>query len=134
VSIFLFNFKQRFAHKVESGEKRQTIRATRADGRVPRKGDIAKLFTGLRTRNTRLLMAAQVIGCEPVRIDFAGGTLVLGATVLIGARLNQFAKDDGFAGAAEMFDWFRETHGPDDFEGFCVRWDPGVPVIGSAVT
>ena len=34
MSIFLFNFKPRFAPKVESGAKRQTIRATRADGRA----------------------------------------------------------------------------------------------------
>ena len=125
MSIFLFNFKQRFAPKVESGEKRQTIRATRADGRVPRKGDIAKLYTGLRTRNTRLMMAAQVIGCDPVYIDFAERSVVLGGNLLRPGTLERFAKEDGFTDASEMIDWFKETHGLDDFEGFCVRWDPG---------
>ena len=124
MSIFLFNFKPRFAPKVESGAKRQTIRATRADGRVPRPGDIAKCYTGLRTTKTRLLMAAPVVRCEPVRIDFEARTILVGATLLIGPHLERFAKDDGFADAAEMFDWFHEPHGPDDFEGFVVQWLP----------
>ena len=124
MSTFLFNFKPQFAPLVESGAKRQTIRAARADNRVPRIGDIAKCYTGLRTTKARLLLAAPIVRCELVRIDFGGGTLLLGATLLIGSRLGQFAKDDGFTGAGEMFDWFKETHGPDDFQGFCVRWEP----------
>jgi hypothetical protein len=124
VSTFLFNFKPQFARLVESGAKRQTIRATRADNRVPRPGDIAKCYTGLRTTKARLLLAAPVVRCEPVRIDFEARTVLVGATLLIGPRLGQFAKDDGFAGSAELFDWFKETHGPDDFEGFVVQWLP----------
>lgn len=120
---FLFNFKPKFAPLVESGAKRQTIRATRADNRVPQPGDVTKLYTGLRTIKARLLLAAPVIDCEPVRIDFSERSLVLGGNRLRLGTLEQFAKEDGFADAAELFDWFKETHGPDDFEGFCVRWE-----------
>ena len=123
MSTFLFNFKPQFARLVESGAKRQTVRATRKDNRVPRSGDTVKLYTGLRTRKARLLLAAPVVRCEPVRI-FSDRTVLVGATMLIGQHLARFAKDDGFAGAAEMFDWFQETHGPDDFEGFVVQWLP----------
>jgi hypothetical protein len=125
MSTFLFNFKPQFVPLVKSGKKRQTVRATRADGRVPRPGDVAKLYTGLRTRNTRLLMAADIIACDPVRIDFEERAFVLGGERLRLGTLEQFAKEDGFANATEMIDWFKGTHGPDDFEGFCVRWDPG---------
>ena len=49
----LYNFKQRFAPLILDGRKRHTIRATR---RVPDKvGNVAHLYTGLRTKNTVLL-------------------------------------------------------------------------------
>ncbi len=71
MSTFLFNFKAQFVPLVESGVKRQTIRQTRKDKRRPVPGDIAALYTGLRTRNTRLLLRAPVVQCCAVRMDIA---------------------------------------------------------------
>lgn len=53
--VFLINFKQQFAEMVESGEKRQTIRRERKGHRQIGKGDHLKLYTGLRTKQCRLL-------------------------------------------------------------------------------
>ncbi len=50
------NFQARFAPLVESGEKRQTIRAYRKDGRDPKRGDKLYLFTGMRTKACRPLI------------------------------------------------------------------------------
>ena len=47
------NFKKEFADKVASGEKRQTIRALRKDGKNPRPGQKLYLYTGMRTKYCR---------------------------------------------------------------------------------
>src|SRR6185437_1962428 len=64
-----FNFQKRFAPKVASGQKRQTIRARRKDGRMPRRGDHIKLYTGLRTRDVELLCEGTITECFSVTMD-----------------------------------------------------------------
>lgn len=49
----MFNFKKQFADSVESGEKRQTIRARRKNR--PQVGQTAYLYTGARTKACRKL-------------------------------------------------------------------------------
>ena len=49
------NFRAEFADAVERGEKCQTIRAYRKDGRNPKPGDTLHLYTGMRTRACRRL-------------------------------------------------------------------------------
>ena len=46
---FVLNFKRQFAAAVETGAKRQTIRANRKDNKRPQVGDVACCYTGLRT-------------------------------------------------------------------------------------
>jgi hypothetical protein len=55
-----FNFKKDQAEKVESGKKCATIRPTRR----AKPGDTLQLYTGLRTKKTRLLKVAR---CTEVR-------------------------------------------------------------------
>lgn len=124
MAIFLFNFKKEFAPGVESGEKRQTIRRNRKDGKRPVPGDTAKLFTGLRTRGVRLLRAETVTECMSVRMHIDEGVIVIDGRALSYLERDDFAKADGFATVAEMLLWFRNQHETYDFEGFCVRWTP----------
>jgi hypothetical protein len=124
VSIFLFNFKKEFISRVESGEKRQTIRRIRKDKRRPIAGDMVKLYTGLRTRAARLLQAANVVECMSVRMHIDEGVIVIDGRKLEKDEAFAFAKADGFVCIDEMMCWFRDQYGTDDFEGFCVRWNP----------
>jgi hypothetical protein len=126
VRTFIFNFKKEFAPAVESGAKCQTVRATRKDGRVPRVGDLAKGYTGLRTRSTRLLVAGPVIEAGRVLIDFRESTIALNGGRLTASESAEFARADGFASFPQMLSWFRCAHkqDPDYFEGFYAKWRP----------
>ena len=62
------NFKKQFADKVERGEKRQTIRALRADGRNPQPGQTLFLYTGMRTKSCRKLGEAVCSSVEQIDI------------------------------------------------------------------
>ena len=55
------NFQAQFAPLVESGEKRQTIRAYRKDGRDPTPGCKLYFFTGMRTKACRPLIVERSI-------------------------------------------------------------------------
>jgi hypothetical protein len=121
---FLFNFKSRFASLVESGAKLQTVRAHRKDGKIPNAGDIAKLYTGLRTREARLLKEAKVFECFPVHFDLEKGqrAIISNGIRLHAGEMNSFARLDGFEHSTEMLDWFESTYQTNEFDGFCVRW------------
>ena len=66
------NFKAEFAPLVESGEKRQTIRKLRKDGRDPKVGDALYLYTGMRTKKCRKLGIAPCESVQPIEIDEYG--------------------------------------------------------------
>lgn len=121
---FLFNFKKEFAPKVESGEKLQTVRATRKDRRVPVPGDLAKGYTGLRTRSARLLVSSPIVEAGRVLIDFRESTIAIRGGRLSASEAAEFARADGFESFPAMLAWFREAHqeDPDYFEGFYAKW------------
>lgn len=128
MSTFLFNFQRQFAARVEQGEKRQTIRGRRADGRRPQPGDQVKLYTGLRTRHARLLCQAAVVRCRAVRIDFAAndgnGEMVIDGELLQLEHRQTFAAADGFDCWQAMLAWFKDQYGSQgsSWDGFCVEW------------
>ncbi len=128
----LVGFKERFADLVESGKKRQTIRAPRKDGRVPKVGERVYLYTALRTQAARKLGEGVVQSVHTLRLerrpgdgrpifaDFDGG--------YIGLRYkdpDRFERDiatrDGFSSPREMLDWFKHNHSL-PFDGTVIRW------------
>lgn len=122
MSTFLFNFKKEFVPAVESGQKCQTIRCKRKDGKRPVIGDTVKLYTGLRSRNTRLLRATPVTECLSVRMHLDDGVIVIDGRKLDIDEATEFAKADGFNSVGEMEQWFIDQYKTYDFEGFCIRW------------
>ena len=126
MSTFVFNFNLRFAGVIRRGEKRQTIRQTRKDKRVPAVGDLVKLYTGLRTKDTLLLGEGFVTTCQPIVVDWwttnAWGIYPDGRRLVL-EEANDFAQADGFKSAQELLDWFKDTYPAQvKLEGFCVRW------------
>ena len=120
------NFQKQFAYAVESGTKRQTIRAERKDGRDPKPGDTLYLFTGMRTKQCRRL------GEEACKSRFSVWLSPAGSVWLDGTRLDpgdceSLAIDDGFEGDhnatpfEKMIAWFKKTHSL-PFSGYLIKW------------
>lgn len=99
-----YNFLKRFAPAVRDGLKRQTIRAHRKDGRVPKVGEQLQLYTGMRTKHCTLLIRAR---CRKVqRIRVAADRLELDDVTLTRVDADAFARADGFSCYDELVSWF----------------------------
>lgn len=118
----LLNFQSRFAPHVESGEKRQTIRAYRKDGRDPKVGDRLYLYTGARTKACRKLGEATVRRVTTFEIE--APVLAVGGKIygIRDRRIRAIALRDGFSSADAMVHWFRKVHGF-PFRGLLIEWD-----------
>lgn len=139
------NFQKRFAGLVESGAKRQTIRALRRDGRDHKPGDSLYLFTGMRTRNCRRLVVragvdvdrvpvanrpyGHVVRCtsadrisidDPVLCERAS-CVKIGSLELLSGEAERVARADGFISFEELLD-FVETEHDLPFEGVLSHW------------
>ncbi len=121
----LYNFQKRFAAKVESGEKCQTIRLRRK--RPTREGEILHLYTGLRSKFSRLLRRAKCVRVLPIEIYF-DWVRVGPESLFLGVDLDPFARADGFADAEDFFRFWRDVHGlsvENPLKGFdLIQWEP----------
>ncbi len=120
------NFQQQFAPLVESGEKRQTVRAYRKDGRNPKVGDRLYLYTGLRTKQCRKLGEAiaksvEVIGIDEPMFCEDESPIEIVPLVLLPREAHDLAIRDGFSDLDEMLSFFDKTHGL-PFKGLLIRW------------
>lgn len=118
-----YNFQREFASKVESLEKRQTVRP-RGRRRHARPGDALQLYTGQRTRSCRKLLEAVCKAAADVIIDRDGNALPL--IHIAGQKLDAleayaFARADGFTSAEAMTQWFEQQHGL-PVDGVCIQW------------
>lgn len=89
------NFKKQFAPLVESGGKRQTIRARRKDGRDPRPGQTLYLYTGMRTQVCRKLGEVECKKTEAIAIE-ENYDIIVGTHGLSIEEECKLAEADGF--------------------------------------
>jgi hypothetical protein len=120
-----YNFMARFAPSVEDGTKRQTIRAC-GKRRPPRRGEQLQLYTGMRTRNCRLLRTAPCTAVYPIAMDLAARRVRVQTGDVMGEldaeEVNHLAQADGFASAGDFFEYFATTHGQ-AFAGHLIEWE-----------
>lgn len=111
------NYKKQFAAKVESGEKRSTIRAQRK--RPIRQGDRLYHYTGMRTQRCRKLLEtnAEQVACIFIDDD----VINIDGETLLPYAIAELARGDGFANIGEFKDFFRTTHGL-PFVGQLIEW------------
>ncbi|TGP28256.1 hypothetical protein EN875_032390 [Mesorhizobium sp. M2D.F.Ca.ET.232.01.1.1] len=118
-----YSFKPRFVEPIGTGAKRQTIRADRK--RHARPGEQLQLYTGMRTKQCKLIGRATCIGVDLVMLNFAdhGVARINGIVLFSDAAMQKFARSDGFASWADMRDFWRDNHpGVEVFEGVLIRW------------
>ena len=116
-----YNFKQRFARKVASGEKLHTIRATRKDGHRPGIGQPMHAYTGLRTKHTKLVFLSTISKVDRIRINVDGSIVVEGRGKLTVDQAHALAMADGFTSANDLYEFFKAEHGL-PFDGDLIHW------------
>lgn len=114
-----YNFQRQFADAVESGRKRQTIRAPRKDGRHAKPGDKLQLYTGMRTKSCRNLKDAVCHDACPILIE--ADKIWTFQPQELHTDLDAWAKLDGFQSWEEMRAFFTQAHGL-PFNGVLIRW------------
>ncbi|HYE32892.1 MAG TPA: hypothetical protein VEH27_15805 [Methylomirabilota bacterium] len=134
----LLNFRPRFAELIQNGRKRQTIRAIRKDGKVPKVGETLYLWTGCRTKQARKLAEHKCLAVDKVEIH-ADKFVFSGHATSNATLLDDAAKLDGFKDWAELRDWFEEVHGlpiprqPHPLVSLCLCTRPLVIKVGTAI-
>jgi hypothetical protein len=111
---------------VRIGEpKRQTIRAI-SHRRHARPGETLQLYTGMRTKQCKLIGEARCISVEAIRIVVNEHTMPvrLGGELIGGGHLHDFARRDGFDHAEDMHEFWKKEHGIGPFDGVLIRWEP----------
>jgi hypothetical protein len=122
-----YSFRPRFVDPIRAGSKRQTIRAERK--RHARPGEELQLYTGMRTRQCKLIGRAKCQDVIAVTLLFndadseAEGVIAPGFVVADGR--DAFAHRDGFATWSELKAFWRVSHpGIDEFTGVLITWGP----------
>lgn len=120
-----YSFKQRFVAPILAGTKRQTIRADRK--RHARPGEQLQLYTGMRTKQCKLIGRAECIDVVKITILFSDTDDESEGFVLPGfgfpGGLDGFAIADGFASWADLKAFWRANHpGIDEFQGNLIMW------------
>jgi hypothetical protein len=126
MSTCLLNFQAQFAPLVESGLKPHTIRARRVDGRDPLPGDTLHLYTGLRTKASRLLRREPCQYTVEVTIQPSAGNVhhvLLGGKPVDQHDIEVLATVDGFKSATEFVQFFEKMYGL-PFTGLLIGWEP----------
>lgn len=109
--------------------KRQTIRAI-GKRRHARPGEIIQLYTAMRTKQCRKLGEGLCKSVEPIRLHLHRGQIEFPdqkSWIFAPDRLDEFARDDGFADWQSMrkfwFDEHRDIVQLGPFVGVLIKWD-----------
>lgn len=141
-----YSFARMFADQVSALTKRQTVRAHR--WRHARPGEPVQLYTGMRTKHCRKLVAVDpvCIALLPIAIDVSDMVDELIASIEIAGRplhrdeIEAFARADGFSpewrprcqqaladvisARKAMGAFWQKTHGLGLFQGVIIKWEP----------
>lgn len=126
-----YSFKKQFVGDIQSGRKRQTVRAHRK--RHARPGEDLQLFCGMRKKGCFKIIQDPI--CSSVQdisiwIESDLPSRVAGIEIagfeLCEDRMDGFARSDGFADLYEFGRFWALTHRAGRFEGVVVHWaSPG---------
>lgn len=123
------NYKEYFVPLIESGAKRQTIRALRKDGRDPKPGDVLYHYTGMRTKRCRKLLEARCLSAEEIHIYGDRKNIYqicielgnLGMAKLSASLVRELVTNDGFDDFMLFHNFFYYKYGF-PFYGLLIKW------------
>jgi len=114
------NFQKRFAPLVESGQKRQTIRARRVDMRDPKPGQTLYLYVGQRTKGCRKLGESV---CKSVHSTFIDrNMMILDGRQVSYCAASGIATANGFECVEDLVEFLEQQHHELPFEGILICW------------
>jgi hypothetical protein len=130
------SFKGQFAGPIVAGTKRQTVRMQRKH--PPRVGQLLQLYTGMRTKHCRKIVPD--VPCTEVSLimivvdadhpELIAGITFDGRDMLRDREIERFAVADGFTASEgcsarrAMGNFWMRHHGPGEFIGHVIRWEP----------
>ena len=121
----MFSIGNEFSEAVESGAKRQSVRAFRRDGLDPVRGDRLHLWTGPYDHRRRKIGEAIVSNTQTIMLLRDHKILALGDFhKFYGPRakgVRKFALADGFESVHDLFAYF-EKRGGFPVAGLLIRW------------
>lgn len=120
-----YSFKKQFAAPILDRTKGGTIRLDRK--RHARPGEELQLYTGMRTKQCRLITRQTCLDALPIALNFPVDAVLLSIRRHPLKRFNLldiFARFDGFPDWAALKAFWREEHGADlkPFSGNHIRW------------
>jgi hypothetical protein len=127
----LYNFKPQFVPFILDGTKTHTIRAPRTHPDKP--GSIFYLYTGLRAKRARLLLATACVKVEPIKISldtevdprsgiYFNPHIWVAGIELDSTEADALARRDGFADIGMMFNFWLAPKNRLPFEGQIIHW------------
>lgn len=126
-----YSFQRQFADPILIGRKTHTVRGERK--RHARAGELLHLYTGMRTKQCRLVARATCDKVEPIGLYFgrrpaSDWVMIAGCVLDRPPLLDAFAYRDGFEhwGALRTF-WLRHHGELAPFQGFIIHWREMVP-------
>ena len=124
----IYNFKARFAPRILDGSKTHTIRPYRANSDAP--GKTLHLYTGVRTKQAKLLMRVPCVRIESIairriekrdKVDLVDDVIVtIDGVELSRSECEAFSRRDGFENFTAMMEFW---DGRLPFAGQIVHWN-----------
>lgn len=123
----IINFQKQFVEYIECGTKKSTARKPTQKRLTIKAGDTLRLYSGLRTKQCRLIKECVCTAATKVIIHRGLGA-ILGEyeyTYWSGLEIESLAKKEGFENASKMREWFETQHkiSQTPFEGILIEWD-----------
>lgn len=118
----LYNFQPRFVPFIKAGTKKHTIRDKRKYPDKP--GNTLHLYTGLRTKKTRLIARVECVRVDDIVIGhgFGVGSIWINGEELSESERERLARADGFKNMKEMLKFWERPKDRLPFRGNIIHW------------
>ncbi len=128
-----YNFQRQFVPMILDGSKPHTIRRRRK--RPTRVGDMLMLYTGMRTKQCKLIAISECVKITPIDIWIQASTILINGVAIGDDEMFALIERDGFKreNYKEFFQFFKryERDVLDDFEIIWWSVDLLMPVNGN---